>query len=186
MSSEQRITIYTIGHSNVPVEDLIEQLHRYEIQTLIDVRSAPYSKYVPQFNREALSRLLEANYGISYQFEGDDLGGRPKDPTCYKQGAVPDGKANYLELVDYAEVARRDWFRRAIDRLVVIASQQRAAIMCSEEDPLRCHRHHLIARTLHGMGVTVQHIQRDTLIDANYYFEQEAEEQRKPQQSTMF
>jgi uncharacterized protein (DUF488 family) len=179
MPADQNITIYTIGHSNVPVEDLIQRLRRYEIQTLIDVRSAPYSKYAPQFNREALKQILEESHSITYRFAGEQLGGRPKDPTCYKQGIVPDGKANYLELVDYAEVAKRDWFRQAIDRLVMIASQQRAAIMCSEEDPLRCHRHHLIARALHGMGVQVLHIQQDALIDAE-------EDLNKPTQQSLF
>jgi uncharacterized protein (DUF488 family) len=179
MSADQNITIYTIGHSSVPVESLIEQLHRYEIQTLIDVRSSPYSKYASQFNREALKQLLETRYGITYRFAGDQLGGRPKDPTCYKQGIIPDGKANYLELVDYAEVANRDWFRQAIDRLIMIASQQRAAIMCSEEDPLRCHRHHLIARALHDRGIQVLHIQQDALIDAEEDFS-------KPTQQSLF
>ena len=77
---------------------------------------------------------------IAYGYGGEYLGGRPNDPTCYFTGQVPDGKANYLELVDYAEVARRDWYLRAIDRLIQCAEQDTTAILCSEEDPARCHR----------------------------------------------
>lgn len=150
-------SVYTVGHSNHPPEAFLDLLRRHGIETVVDVRSAPYSRYTPHFNKRELERLL-AEAGIRYVFAGDVLGGRPPDPTCYKNGAVPDGHANYLELVDYAAVAARDWYRRGIERLREIGHDRRIAMMCSEEDPARCHRHHLIAQTLLADGVPVHHI----------------------------
>ncbi len=159
--------IYTIGHSNLPIERFVEMLVDNGVRTLLDVRSAPYTQYTPHFNREALARTLEA-HGIAYAFAGEYLGGRPKDPTCYRGGVVPDGsvKGNYLEAVDYGEVMKRPWFQKGIARLVEIAQEQRTAIMCSEEDPSQCHRQHLVAQTLLGMGIAVRHIRSRGVEDA--------------------
>ncbi len=154
------LTIYTIGHSNVPASKVIDLLRQFEIQLLVDVRSAPYSQYVSQFNRETFEHTLRLA-GIEYQYLGEALGGRPKDPSCYKNGQLPDGKADYLHLVDYPAVMTRPFFRQGIDQLLKISSQSRLAIMCSEEDPSQCHRHHLIGRYLDQLGVTVLHIRGD-------------------------
>lgn len=152
--------IYTIGHSNNKIEKLIELLNEYKIDLVLDVRSYPYSKYNPQFNGKILSKTL-LNHEIAYEFLGDCLGGRPSDPTCYKTGTLPEGKANYLELVDYDQVAKKDWYIKGISRLMELARTKKAAIMCSEEDPSRCHRHHLIAKSLLKNQVQVGHIRRD-------------------------
>ncbi len=154
------ITVYTIGHSNQAVEGLIGALQRHGVGVVVDVRSIPFSQYTPQFNRHALERELAAA-GLRYAFAGDFLGGRPSDPTCYRTGELPEGEANYLALVDYEEVARRPWFRRGLERLIEIAAEAPTAIMCSEEDPLRCHRHHLIARALLAQGIAVGHIRKE-------------------------
>lgn len=158
-------TIATIGHSNLPIEELVAMLRRHEIATVVDVRSTPYSQYTPQFNRDTLERSL-AGSGLSYLFAGDYLGGRPTDPTCYHAGVVPEGDANYLALVDYDEVAKRAWYRRGIDRLVEVAGEQRTAMMCSEEDPARCHRHHLIAQSLLALGIEVQHLRKGGSVES--------------------
>ncbi len=157
MSQDEVITIYTIGHSNVPFAALLALVQRHQIAVLVDVRSAPYSQYTPQFNREVLEQDLKA-VGIDYRFAGEYLGGRPTDPTCYKTGAVPEGDANFLKIVDYAEVAKRDWYLRGLNRLIAIARAQRTVVMCSEEDPAHCHRQHLIAQTLLARQIVVQHI----------------------------
>ena len=149
--------IYTIGHSNASASDFLEVLHRFGIEVIVDVRSAPYSQYTPHFNRETLARTLPGA-GIEYVYAGDYLGGRPQDPTCYKHGKVPTGKVDYLKLVDYPEVARRPWYLKGIDRLIQIASERITAIMCSEEDPHNCHRYHLIAPTLEARGIKVTHL----------------------------
>ena len=140
-------TILTIGHSNLSGEEFVAVLRRHGVATVVDVRSVPFSQYTPQFNRGVLERAL-AGAGIGYAFAGDYLGGRPTDPTCYKDGEVPEGEANYLVLVDYDEVATRPWYRRGLARMIETTVERPTATMCSEEDPLRCHRHHLIAQTL--------------------------------------
>jgi uncharacterized protein (DUF488 family) len=146
---DARPLLYTIGHSNLSIDDFVEALRSYGIRGLVDVRSAPYSQFCPQFNRENLDRALQAT-GIVYRFAGELLGGRPTDPTCYKDGNLPDRHANYLELVDYDEVARRPWFKKGVERLLDLARQEPTAMMCSEEDPKQCHRYHLIAQAILG------------------------------------
>jgi hypothetical protein len=103
--------------------------------------------------------------GIEYRFAGNVLGGRPTDPTCYKNGELPGDKANFLDLVDYDEVVKRDWYRAGIARLMEMAVNARTAIMCSEEDPARCHRHHLIAQSLLDAGVSVEHVRKDGRVE---------------------
>jgi uncharacterized protein (DUF488 family) len=142
-----RPTIYTIGHSNLAIEEFVAALNHFGVRGLVDVRSTPYSQYSPQYNQETLDCSLK-EAGIGYRFAGESLGGRPVDPTCYKDGVVPDGHANYLELVDYDEVSRRPWFQKGIERLLDLAAQESTAIMCSEEDPVRCHRYHLITQAI--------------------------------------
>ena len=134
--------IYTIGHSNAPAERVVALLREQQIDVLVDVRSIPASSHAPQFGRRAFARTL-AEAGIRYLFMGEWLGGRPRDPACYKDGILPHGKADYLHLVDYTKVAARPWYRRAVRDLMHIAREQRTAIMCSEEDPRHCHRLHL-------------------------------------------
>ena len=142
-----RPVVITIGHSNLSIEEFVAALQKHGVRVLVDVRSTPYSQYSPQFNRENLDRSLQ-QVGIEYRFAGESLGGRPTDPTCYRDGQVPEGHANYLELVDYDEVARRPWFRQGVARLLELARQQPTAMMCSEEDPARCHRYHLITQAI--------------------------------------
>lgn len=153
----QQMEIYTIGHSNRTDQEFISLLRKYQIDTLVDVRSFPYSRFVPQFNQKTLSETL-TSYGINYKFLGSCLGGRPKDPTCYKNGTLPEGKANYLELVDYNEVAKRDFYKQGIQQLIDIARDHKTAILCSEENPNRCHRKYLITKTLIELGITISHI----------------------------
>lgn len=155
--------IYTIGHSNKTGQDLINSLNKYQIDTVVDVRSFPHSRFVPQFNQKKLSETL-SNYGIDYKFLGTYLGGRPKDPTCYKNGTFPEGKADYLEIVDYEEVAKRDFYRQGIQQLLDIAKHHKIAILCSEENPNRCHRKHLITKTLIELGITINHIRGDGVL----------------------
>jgi uncharacterized protein (DUF488 family) len=151
------LVIYTIGHSNASATDFVGKLLTNGVKTLVDVRSAPYSQYTPHFNRETLAGIL-AESGVEYVYAGEYLGGRPKDPTCYRHGKVPTGKVDYLKLVDYAEVAKRPWYQKGIARLLQIATKRPTAIMCSEEDPHQCHRYHLITPTLEQMGTRVIHL----------------------------
>lgn len=159
-NDQKSLTIYTIGHSNAPVGKIIDLLRQHEIKVLVDVRSSPYSQYNPQFNRETFEQTVK-QAGLEYKYAGEYLGGRPKDPTCYKNTEVPDGHADFLHLVDYPVVMTKDFFQKGIQRLLQLAEKERVAIMCSEEDPAQCHRHHLIGKYLVQQGLTVLHIRAD-------------------------
>ena len=152
--------IFTIGHSNVLANRIIDLLKTYDIRVVVDVRSSPYSQYSPQFNREVFEKTL-SEAGFEYKYAGEFLGGRPKDPTCYKNQQIPEGKADYLNLVDYRIVMTKDWFKKGINRLLQISDQNRTVIMCSEEDPAHCHRHHLIGKYLAEQGISILHIRGD-------------------------
>jgi uncharacterized protein (DUF488 family) len=138
--------IYTIGHSNVSLDTFLAALTAHGITTLADVRTRPFSRF-PRFNRASLERSL-GEVGIAYVFLGDSLGGRPSDPSCYRGGVLPARKEDVTRLIDYAEVASRPWFREALAALISRSGSERTAIMCSEGDPNRCHRQHLIAQAL--------------------------------------
>lgn len=156
------MTLFTIGHSNHRLDALVSLLKRHGVATLVDVRTAPYSRYNAQFNKEPLAQSL-GQYGLAYVFEGDCLGGRPSDPGCYRTGVVPDENADYLHEVNYGEVMKRPLFVRGVQRLLDLAGREPTAVMCSEEDPAHCHRHHLIASYLatEHPEVDVQHIRGD-------------------------
>ncbi len=136
--------LYTIGHSNLAIDPFIRLLQQHAIATVVDVRTSPYSRYNPQFNRESLTQSL-AGHDIAYAYEGDALGGRPSDASCYKHGALPEPDGDYLHEVDYRTVMTRAWFTKGIERLLAHAAAGPTAILCSEAKPEECHRHHLIA-----------------------------------------
>ncbi|NDV51543.1 DUF488 family protein [Salipiger sp. PrR003] len=139
-------TIYTIGHSNGPALDFISNLKRNGITAVGDVRSSPFSRYVPHFNQDTLKTLLAEN-GIAYVFLGKELGARSEDPCCYVDGRV-----------SYERLATTELFQRGIDRVLEGAQKYRLALMCAEKDPCDCHRTILVARALERQGVDVQHI----------------------------
>jgi uncharacterized protein (DUF488 family) len=150
MASDQ-ITLYSIGHSNVAVERLIDLLAQHGITTLCDVRSAPYSRYNPQFNRETLADSLRAA-DLAYQYMGDALGGKPADGALRTDdGALP----------DYSKIRASPAFTRGLDQLIALGARTPTAFMCSEADYHTCHRHRLIAPALIGRGITVWHIMHD-------------------------
>ena len=142
--------LYTIGHSSHTPEHFIDLLQRHGIEVLVDVRSAPYSRYTPQFDRECLRDLVTAA-AIKYLYLGDSIGGRPKDESHYDL----DGHARY------AKVAESPDFLDGIGRMERGADGFRVAIMCSEEDPANCHRRLLIGRVLIERGAELRHIRGD-------------------------
>ena len=143
----QVVTVYSIGHSNQSTTAFLELLRTYGVQVLIDVRSSPYSKYVPHFNSSALAATVQQN-NIKYLFMGEELGGRPDGDEFYDTD----------NHVLYGYVAGSSVFLEGIRRLKELGSVSRGAIMCSEEDPTVCHRHLLIGRVLAEQGVNLLHI----------------------------
>ncbi len=141
--------IYTIGYGSHSREVFIELLHMHQIAYLIDVRSAPYSRYKPEFSKAPLADAIE-QHGIRYVFMGDTIGGRPDDKTCYNDN----GK------VDYEKVKATQAYQHGIQRLQTASEQQHAIIlMCSEAKPQDCHRCKLIGTTLtNEKNIKVIHI----------------------------
>lgn len=147
---DRPVTIYSVGHSNHALTIFLDLLKRHGIESLVDVRSAPYSRYVSHFNRVELEEAVERQ-GIRYVYLGDELGGRPAGDEFYDE----------QDHVLYSRVARAPFFLHGIERLIDEGAMYRMAIMCSEEDPAGCHRHLLIARVLETQGVQVRHIRSD-------------------------
>lgn len=148
--------IYTVGHSNHPIERFIGLLQPHGISAVADVRSTPYSRFNPQFRREKLQASLAAA-GIQYVFLGAELGARSSDPACYDA----DGRVSYERL------AKTELFRRGIDRLKAGMSEHRISLMCAEREPLDCHRTILVTRELVRAGVAVAHILGDGSLESH-------------------
>lgn len=148
-------TIYTIGHSNHTIDKFISLLKKHEIKVVADVRSTPYSRLHPQFNREVLKKALNASK-IQYVFMGNELGARPNDPSVYVNNAV-----------QYARLAERIDFRNGIERLIKGIKEHKIALMCTEKDPVNCHRTILVGRNLKKLGVSIQHILYNSELEEN-------------------
>jgi len=147
--------LFTIGHSNVALQDFLDLLGKHQIEAIADVRSVPRSRYVPHFDAERLREAL-ARCAISYVPLGRELGGRPEGEEFYdEQGHVL-----------YGRLAVSSVFHRGIDRVLNGTKSYRVALLCSEEDPSSCHRHLLIGRVLSECGVTLLHIRGDGRIEA--------------------
>ena len=142
------MTIYTIGHSNHPLEKFIEILHRFEIQIVVDVRSNPYSKYHPQFNYSVFKKSI-SNAGFTYEYIGDKIGGIYSDPDVqFIDGGV-----------DYSKIASFQKFINGIDHLIHLSERYpHIVIMCAEKDPYFCHRFALISHALSKKDVITHHI----------------------------
>ena len=148
--SEFRPPVFTIGHSNHDAKVFLGLLLRHEIEEVVDVRSAPHSRHNPQFNRKALQAALAAA-GVGYVFMGEELGGRPANPSCYDSGG----------RVQYDQLAETEAFKEGVRQVVRHTGERRPALMCSEKEPLNCHRTLLIAQVLTARGMAVAHILAD-------------------------
>ncbi len=153
MISSDAPIIYSIGHSDHALEAFIALLRQFGITTLVDVRSQPYSRWVPSYNRETLARALE-EVGLVYVFMGDHLGGRPADGALYASG-------DKSGRPDYARVAASPIFQAGLERLIELSHSRSVAMMCSEGDYRECHRSLLITPELLARGVRVIHIAPD-------------------------
>ena len=145
------ITLYSIGHSDHTIEAFIALLQQHGVTAVADVRSQPYSRWTPQFNRETLTRALEAA-DLVYVFMGAELGGRPADRSLYELGQ---------ERPDDARVAATLDFQAGLERLLEMAQSSAVAMMCSEGDYQKCHRTLLITPELLVRQAQVLHILPD-------------------------
>lgn len=139
--------IYSIGHGTKKIQAFLNELSSYNISYLVDVRTSPYSKYNPQFNREMLKNDLE-KVGITYVYLGENLGGLPSDRSCYVDGKV-----------DYDLIKEKEFFKEGLKRLIIANSKNiNVAIMCSESKPEECHRSKLIGQELLKQNISLLHI----------------------------
>jgi uncharacterized protein (DUF488 family) len=139
-------TIYTIGHSTQAIDQFVAKLIKHGVSAIADVRSTPFSRHNPQYNKDELHSELKRN-GIRYVFLGDELGARSRDECCYVD-----------DKVQYALLAETPSFKSGITRVVEGACRYKIALMCAEKDPVDCHRTILVARHMIREGFEVQHI----------------------------
>lgn len=127
-------TILTIGHGDHLLEEFTAQLKKFGVDRLVDVRSKPYSRRYPQFNREALTVSL-AEVDLNYDFRGNNLGGLGENVR----------------------------FDETIDELAVLAKTETIALCCSESDFKKCHRYRVLAPEFLTRGIDVKHIRYDDI-----------------------
>ncbi|MGH7195637.1 MAG: DUF488 family protein [Candidatus Saccharimonadales bacterium] len=148
------MTIYTIGHSTLELDDFARVLGRYKIDLLADVRSVPRSRHVPQFNEDNLAKELP-RCNIDYQHLAK-LGGLRhalKDsPNLGWRNKSFRGYADYMQTED---------FTNGIEELLILAENHRVAIMCAEAVPWRCHR------SLIGDALLIRNIEVFDIFSAN-------------------
>jgi uncharacterized protein (DUF488 family) len=163
--------IWTVGHSTHPLERFLALLDAERIEFVVDVRSYPYSRFAPQFNREELIESLDAN-AVRYLFLGEELGGRPSKPEHY------DSEGHAL----YGEMACEPGFEAAISRLIAGAEGHRIALMCSEGKPEECHRRLLVGKILAEQGLILRHV----LPDGSVFEEEEVKLPFESSQEALF
>ena len=141
--------LLTVGHSNHTIDVFVALLKNHSVSAIADVRSSPYSRFAPQFNREPLERTL-LQEGIKYVFLGRELGARREEPHCY------DGKKARYDLI-----AKSSLFKSGLERVMRGSTDHKIALMCSEKDPITCHRMVLVCRELKTTGLIMKHILED-------------------------
>jgi len=153
--------LFTIGHSNLSIEAFVLLLQQHGITAVADVRSHPFSRYLPHFNQSEIKASLSA-VGIQYVFLGKELGARPEDLSCYDVS----GKALYQRI------AATPLFSEGIQRILSLAKDRGAAnykicLMCAEKDPITCHRTILVCHKLKDFNLQINHILADGNLESH-------------------
>lgn len=153
--------IYTIGHSTHALSYFLELLRAYDVNSVIDVRSLPASRFNPHYNKKALARSLE-ECGIAYHHFGEEFGARQTDP----------GLLNEEGKVDFQKMRESEKFKKGIEQLkATTESGAIIALMCSEGEPLHCHRFSMISPALEDFEVL--HILKDKSVMTQAQMEDE-------------
>jgi uncharacterized protein (DUF488 family) len=143
--------VFTVGHSTHDIKYFVELLKKHDITSLIDVRSSPYSKIAPQFNKDILRLALKEKNIIYVHFE-KEFAARHTSPSLLDK----DGR------VDFDKVRKTDEFKQGVQRIhKALECGFRVALMCSEADPFDCHRFSMISYQLVKEDLQVHHIMRD-------------------------
>lgn len=146
--------LFTIGHSDHEIPEFLSLLMRHGVTAVADVRSHPFSRFHPQFSRDALAESLR-QAGMKYVFLGRELGARRSEPECYREG-----KARY-DLIGLLPA-----FQDGLDRLRHGFGEHRIALLCAEKDPITCHRMVLVCRHLRDDPIDIQHILESGEVEA--------------------
>jgi len=141
------LAVWTVGHSNHDADTFARLVLGERIEFLVDVRSYPYSRFAPHFNRDELEAAM-VRQGVGYLFLGEELGGRPTREEHY------DAEGHAL----YGPMSEEPQFALAVERLVTGARRHRIALLCSEGDPQHCHRRLLVGKVLIEQGAELRHI----------------------------
>ncbi len=147
--------LFTIGHSSHELGTLVALLQQHAIGAVADVRSRPFSGRFPHFNQPILEKALKEK-GIRYVFLGRELGARREERFCYVEGQAR-----------YDLVAKTEAFSMGLGRVLMGLSRYRVALLCSEKDPLTCHRTILVCRHLRGQGFAIEHIHADGSLETH-------------------
>jgi uncharacterized protein (DUF488 family) len=153
--------ILTVGHSTHSWERFFALLQQNEVTAIADVRSAPFSRHTPHFSQSELKVRLKSD-GVAYSFLGNELGGRPQNKKLYC-----DGVADYQAMADTVQ------FKAGVKRVLSGADQYRVALMCSEHNPLDCHRCLLVSRALVQQSAIVEHILGNSSVSPHSKIEEE-------------
>jgi uncharacterized protein (DUF488 family) len=151
--------LFTIGYSGLEIDRFLELLRERRVNILCDVRSVPYSRYRPDFSRRDLKQHLNKS-GIKYAFFGNELGARPKERSVYVGGQAV-----------HNLIAEKDFFRFGLDRLKKGIADHNLALLCSEREPLECHRSILVCRHLPEVKNHIAHIHTDGHVETHEEFE---------------
>lgn len=151
--------IFTIGHSNLDIDGFIALLLQHKITALADVRSYPYSRYLPHFSKDSLHTALE-NAKIRYVFLGLELGARPNNSSCYVNGKAL-----------YEKIAATEAFSQGIKRILKGSQNYTIALMCVEKDPITCHRAILVCQHLRKFDLDIDHILQDGSVESHQHLE---------------
>lgn len=148
--------IYSIGYSGYKddLSSFLGELSKRQIDVLIDVRSVPYSKAFPEFDRECLNNTL-LSCKIVYRNYAKEFGAKQLDADLYS-----DITNSNIKQIDYEIVRKSKIFRQGVDKVLqVLRSNHKIVFMCSEKDPLDCHRAMLICYAFnHDYNITARHI----------------------------
>lgn len=156
-----KFRLYSVGHSNQSQEEFLELLKKHDVNCIVDVRSVPASKYTPQFNMVPLKWFLKKN-DIQYLHFGEEFGARRTDSL------------NIEGQVDFEQAVRTTNFNRGVERLMNgLQKGFRISLMCSEANPLECHRFSLVSRYFYDNGLDVQHILKDGELASHEVLEKE-------------
>jgi uncharacterized protein (DUF488 family) len=147
--------LFSVGHSNQELAQFTALLGGAGVNAVADVRTSPYSRRMPWFNREALKQEL-TQIGIAYVYLGDLLGGRPHERDLYDAAGC----------ADYERVRTTAYFRRGLERLMRGMERHAVAMMCCEDDPLDCHRGLMITPAVKEEGLSPLHLRKDGSVEA--------------------